>query len=337
MKTFEYRTATAIDDALERLAGDENAMLLGGGTNLVDLMKLGVAAPSALIDVTRLPLHDIDVADDGALRIGSGVSNSDLAVHPVVRQRYPVLSRAVLSGASGQLRNMATTGGNLFQRTRCVYFMDASKPCNKREPGSGCPARNGEHRNLAILGASSSCVATHPSDMAVALSALDARIVVRGVDGERKLEMDEFYRLPGDDPTRDNTVARDEIVTAIDIPKAADGTVSTYRKVRDRQSYAFAVASIGAVLDVEDGIVRGVSIALGGVAHRPWRARTAEHALLGTAPDEASFRAAITEELHAAESLRDNAFKVPLVTNLVTRTLVELAELGTHEELGDRS
>lgn len=328
MKTFEYDAATAVDDAVARLAENENAMVLGGGTNLVDLMKLGVVGPTTLIDVTRLPLHDIDVSDDGSLRVGSGVTNSDLAVHPVVRQRYPVLSRAVLSGASGQLRNMATTGGNLFQRTRCVYFMDASKPCNKREPGSGCPARNGEHRNLAILGASQACVATHPSDMAVALTALDARIVVQGVDGERVVDIDDFYRLPGDAPERDNTVARDEIVTAVEIPAPAAGTVSTYRKVRDRQSYAFAIASVAATLDVEDGIVRGVSIALGGVAHKPWRARTAEHALLGAAADEASFRRAIALELDAAEPLRDNAFKVPLVTNLVARTLVELTESG---------
>lgn len=328
MKTFEYDAATAVDDAVARLAENENAMVLGGGTNLVDLMKLGVVGPTTLIDVTRLPLHDIDVSDDGSLRVGSGVTNSDLAVHPVVRQRYPVLSRAVLSGASGQLRNMATTGGNLFQRTRCVYFMDASKPCNKREPGSGCPARTGEHRNLAILGASQACVATHPSDMAVALTALDARIVVQGVDGERVVDIDDFYRLPGDAPERDNTVARDEIVTAVEIPAPAAGTVSTYRKVRDRQSYAFAIASVAATLDVEDGIVRGVSIALGGVAHKPWRARTAEHALLGAAADEASFRRAIALELDAAEPLRDNAFKVPLVTNLVARTLVELTESG---------
>ncbi|WP_415973563.1 FAD binding domain-containing protein [Rhodococcus sp. 077-4] len=328
MKTFEYDAATTVDDAVARLAENENAMLLGGGTNLVDLMKLGVVGPTTLIDVTRLPLRDIDISDDGSLRIGAGVSNSDLAVHPVVRQRYPVLSRALLSGASGQLRNMATTGGNLFQRTRCVYFMDSSKPCNKREPGSGCPARAGEHRNLAILGASQACVATHPSDMAVALSALDARVVVRGVDAERTLAIDDFYRLPGDAPERDNTVARGEIVTAIEIPLPAEGTVSTYRKVRDRQSYAFAVASIAATLDVEDGIVRGVSIALGGVAHKPWRARTAEHALLGAAADDASFRRAIALELEAAEPLRDNAFKVPLVTNLVTRTLLELTKSG---------
>ncbi|MGF0313238.1 FAD binding domain-containing protein [Rhodococcus sp. IEGM1428] len=337
MKTFEYDAATAVDDAVARLARDEHAMVLGGGTNLVDLMKLGVSSPSTLIDVTRLPLHDIEVIADGSLRIGAAVTNSDLAVHPVVRQRYPVLSRAVLSGASGQLRNMATTGGNLFQRTRCVYFMDSSKPCNKREPGSGCPARAGEHRNLAILGASQACVATHPSDMAVALSALDARIVVRGVDGERVLAIDDFFRLPGDEPQRDNTVARDEIVTEIEIPKPADTAVSTYRKVRDRQSYAFAVASVAAVLDVEDGIVRGVSIALGGVAHKPWRAHTAEHALLGTAAEEASFRRAMALELDSAEPLRDNAFKIPLVINLVARTLVELVESSAKKEMGDRS
>lgn len=228
------------------------------------------------------------------------------------------------------MRNMATTGGNLFQRTRCVYFMDASKPCNKREPGSGCPAKAGEHRNLAILGASDSCVATHPSDMAVALSALDAHVVVRGPGGERSVPIDEFFRLPGDAPERDNTIARGEIVTAIDIEPPTEHGVSTYRKVRDRASYAFAVASVAAVLDVEDGVVRGVSVALGGVAHKPWRARVAEDALLGSAADEASFRRAITSELEAAQPLRDNAFKIPLVTNLVTQTLVELTERGAN-------
>ena len=337
MQSIAYDRASSVEAAV-RLGNEPGARYIGGGTNLLDLMKGGVEQPQRLVDVSRLPLAQIRALPDGGLRLGAMARNADTAAHPLVRSRYPLLSEAIVSGASGQLRNMATNGGNLMQRTRCHYFYDTAYPaCNKRQPGSGCAAREGFNRMHAILGASEACVATHPSDMAVALSALDARIVVRGVDGERKLEMDEFYRLPGDDPTRDNTVARDEIVTAIEIPKAADGTVSTYRKVRDRQSYAFAVASIGAVLDVEDGIVRGVSIALGGVAHRPWRARTAEHALLGTAPDEASFRAAITEELHAAEPLRDNAFKVPLVTNLVTRTLVELAELGTHEELGDRS
>lgn len=325
MKTFTYDAATDVDDAVARLASDPDSALLGGGTNLVDLMKLGVAQPSSLIDVSKLPLDRIDVADDGALHVGSAVSNSDLAVHPVVRSRYPVLSRAVLSGASGQLRNMATTGGNLFQRTRCVYFMDASKPCNKREPGTGCPAIEGDHRNLAILGASDQCVATHPSDMAVALTSLDATVVVTGPRGSHHLPIGELYRLPGQDPELDTNIGHDEIVTGIDIPALPDGTVSAYRKVRDRASYAFAIASVAAVLRVEDGQVTEARIALGGVAHKPWRAFTAEGDLLGQSAETARFREAIDLELRAAEPLRDNAFKIPLVRNLVTETLTELA------------
>lgn len=325
MKSFTYDVATDVDDAVARLASDPDSALLGGGTNLVDLMKLGVAQPSSIVDVTKLPLNHVDVADDGALRIGAAVSNSDLAVHPVVRSRYPVLSRAVLSGASGQLRNMATTGGNLFQRTRCVYFMDASKPCNKREPGTGCPAIEGDHRNLAILGASDQCVATHPSDMAVALTALDAVVDITGPRGSHRLPIGELYRLPGRDPELDTNIGHNEIVTGIEIPALPDGTVSMYRKVRDRASYAFAIASVAAVLRVEDGQVTDARIALGGVAHKPWRALTAEGDLLGQSAETARFREAIDLELRAAQPLRDNAFKIPLVRNLVTETLSELA------------
>jgi xanthine dehydrogenase YagS FAD-binding subunit len=331
MKTFTYDVATDVDDAVELLAADPDATLLGGGTNLVDLMKLGAAQPSSLIDVTRLPLRDIEIVGDGSLLIGAGVSNSDLAVHPVVRSRYPVLSRAVLSGASGQLRNMATVGGNLFQRTRCVYFMDASKPCNKRDPGSGCPAIEGDHRNLAILGASEHCVATHPSDMAVALTALDAVVVIVGPTGTHRVPIGELYRLPGQDPDLDTTIGHDEIVTGIAIPALPEGTVSTYRKVRDRASYAFALASVAAVLHVEHGQVSDARIALGGVAHKPWRAFTAEGELLGRSAKHEAFREAIDLELRAAKPLRDNAFKIPLMRNLVTETLTELAERGGQE------
>lgn len=325
MKTFTYDKATDVDDAVARLAADPDSALLGGGTNLVDLMKLGAAQPSSLIDVTRLPLGDIDIAENHSLRVGAAVSNSDLAVHPVVRTRYPVLSRAVLSGASGQLRNMATVGGNLFQRTRCVYFMDSSKPCNKRDPGSGCPAIDGDHRNLAILGASDHCVATHPSDMAVALTALDAVVDITGPHGSHRVPIGELYRLPGQDPDLDTNIGHDEMVTGIDIPALPEGTVSTYRKVRDRASYAFALASVAAVLRVEDGQVTEARIALGGVAHKPWRAITAEGDLLGRDATPEVFREAIALELHAAKPLRDNGFKVPLVRNLVTETLTELA------------
>ncbi|WP_072806888.1 FAD binding domain-containing protein [Rhodococcoides yunnanense] len=331
MKTFAYDVATDVDDAVARLGADPDSALLGGGTNLVDLMKLGAAEPSSLIDVTKLPLGEIEVAGDGALRVGAAVTNSDLAVHPVVRSRYPVLSRAVLSGASGQLRNMATTGGNLFQRTRCVYFMDASKPCNKRNPGSGCPAIEGEHRNLAILGASDHCVATHPSDMAVALTALDTVVDITGPHGQHRVPIGELYRLPGHDPDLDTTIGHDEIVTALEIPALPAGTVSTYRKVRDRASYAFALASVAAVLRVEDGQVTEARIALGGVAHKPWRAITAEGELLGRLARPEVFREAIDLELKAAKPLRDNVFKIPLVRNLVTQTLTELARQEVSE------
>lgn len=331
MKTFTYDVATDVDDAIARLASDPDSALLGGGTNLVDLMKLGAAQPSSLIDVTRLPLSDIIVDDHGSLHVGAAVSNSDLAVHPVVRSRYPVLSKAVLSGASGQLRNMATTGGNLFQRTRCVYFMDSSKPCNKREPGSGCPAIEGENRNHAILGASEHCVATHPSDMAVALTALDTVVHVSGTGGAHSLPIGDLYRLPGHDPDLDTVIGHDEIVTSLTIPAMPVGTVSTYRKVRDRASYAFALASVAAVLRVEDGQVTECRIALGGVAHKPWRAITAEGELYGRSATPEAFREAIDLELSAAKPLRDNFFKIPLVRNLVTQTLTELARQDVAE------
>lgn len=326
MKTFTYDSAATVDDALGRLAADPDSALLGGGTNLVDLMKLGAAQPSSLIDISRLPLGQIEVKDDGSLRVGAAVSNSDLAADPVVRSRYPVLSHAVLSGASGQLRNMATTGGNLFQRTRCVYFMDASKPCNKRDPGSGCPAIDGENRNHAIFGASNQCVATHPSDMAVALTALDAVVDVAGPHGSHRMPILELYRLPGMHPEIDTNIGHGDIVTGIEIPALPDGTVSAYRKVRDRASYAFALASVAAVLRVEDGQVTDARIALGGVAHKPWRAITAEGELLGRSATHGAFREAIDLELQAAQPLRDNAFKIPLVRNVVTETLTELAK-----------
>lgn len=325
MKTFAYDVATDVDDAVSRLVSDPHSALLGGGTNLIDLMKLGAAHPSSLIDVTRLPLGDIKILEDGSLHIGAAVTNSDLAVHPVVRSRYPVLSRAVLSGASGQLRNMATTGGNLFQRTRCVYFMDPSKPCNKRDPGSGCPAIEGDHRNLAIFGASERCVATHPSDMAVALMALDAVVDITGPRGPHRMPIGELYRLPGQKPELDTNIGHDEIVTGIEIPALLEGTVSTYRKVRDRASYAFALASVAAVLHVDDGQVIDARIALGGVAHTPWRAITAEGELLGRSANHEAFRDAIDLELGGAHPLRDNGFKIPLVRNLVTETMTELA------------
>jgi xanthine dehydrogenase YagS FAD-binding subunit len=333
MRTFAYDTAQDARTAVALLADHPEAALLGGGTNLVDLMKLGVARPDRLIDVTRLGTDTVQELPDGGLRIGSAVRNSDLAAHRVVRTSYTVLSRALLAGASGQLRNMATTGGNLFQRTRCVYFTDTSKPCNKRVPGAGCSAIDGEHRNLAILGASQQCIATHPSDMAVAMAALDAVVLAVGPHGEREIPIEALHRLPGDEPQRDTTLARDEMVIAVDLPSLPVGAQSTYRKVRDRASYAFAVASVGAVLVVTDGQIADIRIGLGAVAHKPWRARTAEAQLVGVQPTRAAFTAAIAAELEAAEPLEDNAFKVPLVTNLVATTLVELTAAGTGAQL----
>jgi xanthine dehydrogenase YagS FAD-binding subunit len=326
MRPFAYERADDAAGAVAALAaGGSDARYLGGGTNLVDLMKLGVETPRRLVDVSRLPFDAIEELADGGLRIGAAVRNSDLAASRVVRERYPLLAEAVLSGASGQLRNLATVGGNLLQRTRCAYFQDVSKPCNKRRPGSGCPAREGDHRNLAILGHSEACVATHPSDLAVALAAIGATVHVTGADGERTVPLPGLHRLPGDEPQRDTILEPTELVTAVELAPLPAGARSRYRKVRDRASFAFAVTSIAAVLDVADGTVRDCRIALGGVAHVPWRAHAAEAALRGGPADEERFARAADAELAQAQPLRDNAFKVPLARNLLVRTLAELS------------
>lgn len=319
MREFAYARAANAGEAVQ-LAGDARASYLAGGTNLVDLMKLGVERPELLVDVTALVDDDVRTNDGGGLRIGAGARNSDLAADPQVRRRYPVLSQALLAGASGQLRNMATVGGNLVQRTRCSYFQDVTKPCNRREPGSGCPARAGEHHNLAILGASEHCIATHPSDMAVALAALDANVQVQTAGGTDTYSLDELY---GTDPVRDNALPHGALITAVELP-AVQGR-SRYRKVRERASYAFAIASVAAVLDTADGIVRDVRLAFGAVAPRPWRARTAEAAMRGQPATEATFRSALEQEFAAAEPLRDNRYKIALSTTIAVRTLEELA------------
>jgi xanthine dehydrogenase YagS FAD-binding subunit len=288
-------------------------------------MRLGVETPDLLVDVTRLPYDRIYATDDGGLRIGAGVRNSDLAADQRVRTRYPVLAEAVLAGASGQLRNLATTGGNLLQRTRCAYFQDVTKPCNKRVPGTGCPAREGEHHNLAIFGHSDHCVATHPSDLAVALAAIDAVVRVVGPEGGREIPLVNFYRLPGDTPQHDTVLERDELIVEVDVPALAFAVNSRYRKVRERASFAFALVSVAAALDVADGVVRDARIAFGGLAHKPWRAHAAEEALRGSAADESAFGAAADAELSRAEPLRDNGYKVELARNTLVRTLVELA------------
>jgi xanthine dehydrogenase YagS FAD-binding subunit len=328
VREFRYERADDVDGAVALLAGNPSGAFLGGGTNLVDLMKLGVATPDLLVDVRELTSAEVTDLPDGGLRIGAAVPNADLAADARVRERFPVLSQALLAGASGQLRNRATTGGNLLQRTRCGYFTDITVPCNKREPGSGCGALGGPHRNHAILGQTlegpGTCIATHPSDMAVALAALDAVVRVTGPDGEREVPMADLHRLPGDDPSRDTTLRHGELITAVDAP--ALGFPSRYRKVRDRASFAFALVSVAAAVRVDDGVVADVRLALGGVAHKPWRARVAEDALRGQPATEAAFTAAADAELAAVAPLRDNGFKVPLARNLVVRTLLDLAE-----------
>jgi xanthine dehydrogenase YagS FAD-binding subunit len=322
MRPFAYERA---DDAASAvaLAGD-GARYLAGGTNLVDLMKLEVETPSRLVDIRGLAEDSIEETGDGGLRIGALVTNSDLAAHPLVRERYPLLSQSLLMGASGQLRNVATVGGNLLQRTRCSYFQDVTKPCNKRRPGSGCPAREGDHRNLAILGHSPACVATHPSDMAVALAAIGATVHVTGPGGSREVPIPGLHRLPGDAPERDTVLEPGELITAVSLPALPMAGRSRYRKVRDRASYAFAVVSVAVAADVANGVVRDCRIALGGVAHAPWRAERAEAALRGGSVGEASFRAAAEAELAAAEPLRENAFKVPLARDVLVATLTEV-------------
>ena len=325
MRPFSYLTPADQAAAIAAVTGRPGAAFLAGGTNLVDLMKLGVAAPDLLVDVTRLLPGQIEPTAAGGLLIGAGVRNSDLAADPRVRAGYPVLARAVLAGASGQLRNMATVGGNLLQRTRCLYFQDVTKPCNKRVPGSGCPARAGDHRNLAILGGSPHCVATHPSDMAVALAALDALVHVEGPGGPRLIPLGALYRLPGDEPDRETTLERGDLITAVEIPPLAYAWNSAYRKVRDRSSYAFAVVSVAAALDVAGGVVRDARLAIGAVAPVPWRARAAERVLAGRPATAEWFGRAADAELAAASPLPDNAFKVTLARNVIVRMLCELA------------
>jgi xanthine dehydrogenase YagS FAD-binding subunit len=328
MRAFRYERGTDPGQAVALVAGEPEAAYLGGGTNLVDLMKLGVARPRLLVDVTRLPLGSVDPLPEGGLRIGATVRNSDLAAHPVVRRDFPVLARAVLAGATGQLRNMATTGGNLLQRTRCVYFQDVSRPCNKRRPGEGCSAREGRNRDLAILGWSPECVATHPSDLAVALTALDAVVEVLEPSGARQIPITDFYRLPGARPDQETTLARGGLITAVRIPPLPFARRSTYRKARDRASFAFALGAVAAAIDLDGPLVRDVRLAYGAVAHRPWRARLAEEALRGRPATEENFRLAAEEELAAARPLPENAFKIPLIRNLTVATLRDLVEDG---------
>jgi xanthine dehydrogenase YagS FAD-binding subunit len=328
MTPFTYERATDAAEAVALVTSRPEATYVAGGTNLVDHLRLGIIHPEALVDISRLPLDEVRREDDGALRIGATVRNSDLSAHPDVRRDFPVVAQALLAGASGQIRNAATTAGNVLQRTRCSYFQDVSTACNKRDPGSGCSALAGFRRMHAILGASEHCIATHPSDFAVALAALDAEVVVLGPSGERRIPFGELHRLPGDEPHRDTVLEPGELITEVVLPALPIGRRSAYRKVRERASYAFALVSVAAAIEVEDGTVRDARIALGGVAHKPWRATVAEESLRGAEASEESFRAAAAAELAQADPPPDLAWKVPLARNTIVATLRGLTSGG---------
>jgi xanthine dehydrogenase YagS FAD-binding subunit len=322
MRAFTYERADDADAALRGIA-KPGAKFIAGGTNLLDLMKVDVETPAHLVDISRLPLGEIADTSDGGLRIGATASNSDLAADGRVRARYPMLSRALLNGASGQLRNQATTAGNLLQRTRCFYFYDTSKPCNKRSPGSGCSALQGFNRIHAILGASDACIAVHPSDMAVAMAALDAAVELRTPDGAtRSLKMADFYRLPGTTPQLETSLRPGELITAVLLPPPPAGS-QIYRKVRDRASYAFALVSVAALVDLDGQKVRDARIALGGVAHRPWRAVEAERQLVGADATPDAFAAAGEAAVGGARGHGHNDFKIALAARTVARALAE--------------
>jgi xanthine dehydrogenase YagS FAD-binding subunit len=324
MNPFAYSRASDASQALTQLAAQPRTKLLGGGTNLIDLMKMGVETPEQVIDINRLLLEEIEELPDGhGVRIGGLARNSDVAAHPLIQARYPVLREAFLAGASPQLRNRATTGGNLLQRTRCLYFYDPDFPsCNKRQPGSGCGALEGYNRMHAILGQSEQCIATHPSDMCVALAALEAVIRVRGSHGEREIIFQDFHRLPGNTPERETNLAPDELITAVDLPAQPGTARSHYLKVRDRASYAFALVSVAVVLDLQpDGKIKTARIALGGVAHKPWRATEAEAMLIGQSAGPAIFHPAAEAALAGAKGYRYNAFKIELARRTIVRAL----------------
>ena len=322
---FQYARAGTIADAVRQMAASPGAKFVAGGTNLVDLMKMDVERPAKLIDVSRLPLDTVEETADGGLRIGALVRNTDLAYHPLIERRYPMLASALLAGASQQLRNMASVGGNLLQRTRCAYFYDLATPCNKREPGTGCSAIAGLNRMNAILGTSESCIAVHPSDMCVALAVLEATIRVTSPRGERVIALSDFHRLPGDTPQRDTNVAADELVTSVELPVQGFATSYNYLKIRDRLSYAFALVSVAVGLELEGGTVKQARFALGGVAHKPWRSTEAEAALHGRTPNEASFAQAADLALRGAKGFGHNSFKIDLARRAIVRALSQAA------------
>ncbi|MBV9078063.1 MAG: xanthine dehydrogenase family protein subunit M [Methylobacteriaceae bacterium] len=333
---FDYLRPASVAEAVAARASSPEARFVAGGTNLVDLMKYDVETPRRLIDIGRLPLRGIEDLPGGGLRLGALVTNAEVAYDPRVEDRYPLLASALLAGASAQLRNAATTAGNLLQRTRCYYFYDVGTPCNKREPGSGCPAITGQNRIHAILGASDQCIATHPSDMAVALAALEATVRVTGPAGERAIQIGDFHRLPGDRPDQDTTLGLDELVLAVDLPPARFGRHVTYLKLRDRLSYAFALVSVAAALRVENGRIAEARLALGGVAHKPWRDPDAEAGLVGLAPEREAFAACAERLLAGARGYEHNRFKIELARRAIPRALAQAAAGAPQSQIDKR-
>jgi xanthine dehydrogenase YagS FAD-binding subunit len=335
MIDFRYVRANDVADAVRQIAADPEAKFIAGGTNLIDLMKRDVERPSRLIDISRLPLRSVEETADGGLRIGALVPNSDLAYHPQIAQRYPLLASAILAGASAQLRNMASTGGNILQRTRCYYFYDIATPCNKREPGSGCSAIAGLNRISAILGTSDACIATHPSDMCVALAALDATVHVAGPAGPRAIPFSDFHRLPENTPQCDNNLQPNEIVTAVELPARGFSANYTYLKIRDRLSYAFAVVSVAAALELDGDTIKEARLALGGVAHKPWRDPSSEAELRGLKADQSTFVRAANVVLRDAKGFQHNAFKIDLASRAIVRALTQAAS-GTPQSQSNK-
>ncbi|MEH1910319.1 MAG: xanthine dehydrogenase family protein subunit M [Nostoc sp.] len=328
MNNFTYTRATSVKDAVERATNDQNAILIAGGTNLVDRLKVFLDEPSQLIDISRLEMKRIERTSEGGLSIGALVTNTAVADHPDVRRDYPILSRAILSGASQQIRNMATVGGNLLQRTRCPYYYDTAFPCNKRQPGSGCPAATGINRMHAILGASDQCVAVQPSDMCVPLAALDAVVVVEGPKGKRQIPLIDFHRLPGNTPQRDTNLEPGELITSVVLPPVPFAKSGVYLKLRDRTSYAFALVSVAAAIDLAGEQIQNVRLAMGGVAHKPWRSKEAEKFLIGKSANTATFQEAAEIALQEAKPLTHNSFKVDLAKRAIRRALTVSAKGG---------
>ena len=329
MRPFKYTRVSDAEAAVRAAAANPNAKFLAGGTNILDLMKEDVERPNELVDLTRLKLAEIKTAPGGGVAIGALAKNTDTANHPLIRKNYPLLTQAIVAGASGQLRNMATNGGNLMQRTRCQYFYDTAMPCNKREPGTGCGALEGLNRIHAIFGWSEKCVATYPGDMANALYALEAVVRVRGADGrERTIPINDFHRLPGDAPERDNNLQHGELIVAIDLPKSSFAKNYYYLKVRDRASYAFALVAVAAALEMNGSTIRQARVVMGSVAHKPWRSQEAESALSGKPASEQTFKQAAELALKDAKPLAHNAYKVELGKRAIVRTLMRASRLA---------